>query len=1419
MLSKIPAKRPGIIATLILLSVAVAGAVAQKAQAPGTHITVCKSTGEDACSYKTIQEAVNAAKPGQVIEILDEAVYEEQVTIDGRDVSPWDGKNGGPVKAVKGGKNRITIRYVPGTDRPLGNHARPTVKWKDVTNHSPLNTAEGNVDGDTPGTSGNFETCGALRIIRAQGVTIDGIKVDGGGAAPFGTDGVWGTTMFHGNAAVAIVVAGGAVIRNCDLTNAYYGIAIKDRNTGGVFGNPNPADNDLTVPLSGFGKTGNHLIEYNKIHDHMTGIFAESAWDLATTVRYNLIYNNIHKASLLTGIPGSIIAEGGAILFRDVLLTPFAIYNNTFFNNTRNLMGGWKAGVSHLVFNNIFSGDSTIRNGKAHSMTIEDKLPYRMHNSVFAATGTLNYEEQYVGECRKDGNYSVTPPVPEIFGQNIPGFSQVDVHPLATPTTGSTQVRCLPPINDKVVTTNKFIPPGALLTNAVFGASANLRWLETAKSIEGTEDLFVSTNPASADFLRPKWNHPLVVQFIKAQGWAAIGMKNSDGSVADIGAISSTGHVPSVLARIKPVSVVLASGTTANASFRLAVDGGEINDAKIGFLRWVMPLPASEKTVVPKNSIMDITPPATAVNVNGGNQYMFNIPALPARPANDTIGQYGFFEVTVSGKDKNGNPVTSDIGFLPYRRLDYKLKIEVLAANGSGADLATVQAGQPYTLKVTPVGSDGAPVSYALNEVSYDLLSSPASFMRTVSGDAELASDRNLPAAGKTYQVYFSHAGEETITGAGVYSSSGAGVAFFGTKDLVVTPGVPAKAVFINPVSSSQLGDAPANVVNRGRDYSVEVEVQDRFGNAVNAPVAVTIVSDKPNIGDAGAPGNIAAKTVNCGTDGVAVFTARTGNGAVQNGVFEMTASIAGGASDKGKLRVGRSLDRLEIFYSDNNPNSNRWQDYYDPSVIIDGKVYEWHEVTVKVVASDMVNALRTNQYVHVNTYEKLMFSATSGGMPAEVFPLTNGVATFWVSANRDVSGACVDVYALNSNSADDIDGSINPGGRCGINFVMPSRLISHAVVYGDGHGRPDSLLICYVEGGASLSNAGVKPDKVTLTWPAAGGVVMEAEGSALSVRGDYVLHVDLRGIANRLAGYTSMAGAGRRLVSVYGVGGDPTAVEEFFDVYDGIGPVLSDGGDAGGRPLIMENFTGVADTLLIKVSESLRNSDMLLGNTLFYTTEANPVVYPATGGTPLTVLSAWLVNGGANFYAYRIAVAHVDGLQDGAWIRFNPESGVTDRAAVPGITEDNKPHAGNRWVQLLQVGFISVASPAREVPPVKPAEEVVTLVPVSRLAVGLTAGPSPAGKNSGVVNFFRGGSRVMPSALYVYDASGNVVRKIAVGDNAVGTGIGGRRVVGSWDLTDAKGRAVPEGAYLVRGVVKTAGGKSEKVSVVVGVR
>ncbi|MCL2689565.1 MAG: hypothetical protein FWE57_06945 [Chitinispirillia bacterium] len=105
------------------------------------------------------------------------------------------------------------------------------------------------------------------------------------------------------------------------------------------------------------------------------------------------------------------------------------------------------------------------------------------------------------------------------------------------------------------------------------------------------------------------------------------------------------------------------------------------------------------------------------------------------------------------------------------------------------------------------------------------------------------------------------------------------------------------------------------------------------------------------------------------------------------------------------------------------------------------------------------------------------------------------------------------------------------------------------------------------------------------------------------------------------------------------------------------------------------------------------------------------------------------------------------------------------------------------------------------------------------------TAGPNPVARSSGKVDIFRQGRRIDNTILTIYDASGNVVNKIAISDRRsdprgrpLSDADESRRIIGSWDLKNAKGRPVSEGTYLVRGVI-TIDGKKERVSLMICVK
>jgi hypothetical protein len=144
----------------------------------------------------------------------------------------------------------------------------------------------------------------------------------------------------------------------------------------------------------------------------------------------------------------------------------------------------------------------------------------------------------------------------------------------------------------------------------------------------------------------------------------------------------------------------------------------------------------------------------------------------------------------------------------------------------------------------------------------------------------------------------------------------------------------------------------------------------------------------------------------------------------------------------------------------------------------------------------------------------------------------------------------------------------------------------------------------------------------------------------------------------------------------------------------------------------------------------------------------------------------------------------------------------------------------------------VSVQESAREIPITPKVEEASVVPSVVINAGGIVAGPNPVSRQSGGVNFFWDGGTLNNGKLSIYDASGNLVKRVSVNDrradrprspaNAESTTITNtqnKRLIGTWDLRDRRGRMVSEGTYLVKGVVTLSNGKKERVSLILGVR
>jgi len=115
---------------------------------------------------------------------------------------------------------------------------------------------------------------------------------------------------------------------------------------------------------------------------------------------------------------------------------------------------------------------------------------------------------------------------------------------------------------------------------------------------------------------------------------------------------------------------------------------------------------------------------------------------------------------------------------------------------------------------------------------------------------------------------------------------------------------------------------------------------------------------------------------------------------------------------------------------------------------------------------------------------------------------------------------------------------------------------------------------------------------------------------------------------------------------------------------------------------------------------------------------------------------------------------------------------------------------------------------------------------PINIIAAEFTAGPNPVDRHSGRVSFYWTGKTLSGGTLLVYDAFGNVVNRIVIDGNVGANNYlplppapVQRRQIGSWNLTDTKNRPVSAGTYVVRGTIKTTCGKTERISIIVGVQ
>jgi hypothetical protein len=862
-------------------------------------------------AYTTVMAAIKAAKAKDSVVITDEGVYEEQVTIDST-------KNG----LVLCSSNPTSLR-------------KPTIKWQDKANVGPISCADAKIEAKI-----TFDQNGALQVKRVRGVIIDGIAIDGGGAYPFGAEGVWDAgesqpckyAVQHGNAALTLWITGDAIIRNCDITNAFFGINVKDRNEGGINANPNPADIEKSrvVALSGFGKTGNHVFEHNRIHDNSYGMFFESTWDLGSVIRYNLFFENHHSTSAFADKVKKLTSEGsnlagGAIMFKDHLFSPLAIYNNTFWHNYLIFAGVWRPGSQFTIFNNIYAEPymfwslETVFTGGG-STAIDGIFVNRMHNSVYACQQQAPSPQKMSVQARdtalnKQVEISYTVYQPRIM--NNVGEVEATNITVPIPLSYDTVTGVLQNVK---VQGNRLLQSGTGANARGFPASADIRWLETK---------FKSTDSKSADFLVPDWNDSLVNKYVKDKGWEAAGILDNDGSRADLGAIPFSGKIDN-LVKITPNMPVLISPdkpTQAMVSFIIDVQKGTFKDPVIKYLKWIDEIPidtnafGDNRKVIPAASIIDVPIPSKKLKVGTNDSIVITI------PAQSTKKMYAFFELVVEGTDDQGNKVQSAMGFLSYRQLDYMFKVIVMSPDYKDT-LNEVTVGQPYGLRLVPmkIGSTTSAFSFKVDTVEIALRSNFT--LLNPNGDTAKISGGIASNAGKVEEpVVFMHIpenGYEAVIARGEFTNSSQGIrmAIWGvSKDIKVNPGVAENIVFVSPGSKTN------NIIDPGQKYDVKLQLTDKFGNKVKQATVVSLKSLKTDVGNVIGSGDTLSDA-----NGVASFRVEVTNGDL-NDTFPIVGTLKlNGKADTTFMIVGKARPRMFIFYSDTAKYETSWALLYQQS-------------------------------------------------------------------------------------------------------------------------------------------------------------------------------------------------------------------------------------------------------------------------------------------------------------------------------------------------------------------------------------------------------------------------------------------------------------------------------------------------------
>ena len=201
-------------------------------------------------------------------------------------------------------------------------------------------------------------------------------------------------SQYSGLAALSLNRSLQVDVFDCQFQGWSIGIRSVGNNRGGLVSDLMNAESGggwygEMMPLSNPGAVGGHRFEHNIAHHNNLFIHQENEWDLASSVRFNRVWDN-GKSRLLLGDWRKMIDDmewenypGGFVRFKDVVYPVNIFQGNTLMHNTLDLgTQGWRASSSQLFMDNV-----SVRRDSVDWRELTNILGANARNNWIAASG------------------------------------------------------------------------------------------------------------------------------------------------------------------------------------------------------------------------------------------------------------------------------------------------------------------------------------------------------------------------------------------------------------------------------------------------------------------------------------------------------------------------------------------------------------------------------------------------------------------------------------------------------------------------------------------------------------------------------------------------------------------------------------------------------------------------------------------------------------------------------------------------------------------------------------------------------------------------------------------------------------------------------------------------------------------------